>query len=72
MEGKKFAKRDHLIAIENKVQEMWDARNLYQVDAKENVIDKKKYFVTFPYPYMNGKLHLGKLFKITKLEGSPI
>ncbi|KAM0688452.1 cytosolic leucyl tRNA synthetase [Conglomerata obtusa] len=27
-----------------------------------------KYFITFPYCYMNGKLHLGHLFSISKAE----
>lgn len=29
---------------------------------------KQKYFITFPYCYMNGKLHLGHLFSISKAE----
>ncbi|KAF9762374.1 putative leucine--tRNA ligase, cytoplasmic [Nosema granulosis] len=29
---------------------------------------REKYFITFPYPYMNGKLHLGHLFSISKSD----
>jgi leucyl-tRNA synthetase len=29
---------------------------------------KPKYFVTFPYPYMNGKLHLGHAFTMLKVD----
>lgn len=34
----------------------------------EILVDKKKFFITFPYPYMNGKLHLGHLFSISKAD----
>jgi len=30
--------------------------------------DREKYFCTFPYPYMNGRIHLGHAFTITKAE----
>jgi leucyl-tRNA synthetase len=28
----------------------------------------KKFFVTFPYPYMNGRMHLGHAYSMTKAE----
>ncbi|KAJ7558533.1 hypothetical protein O6H91_04G044500 [Diphasiastrum complanatum] len=31
-------------------------------------MDRKKYFATFPYPYMNGALHLGHAFSLSKAE----
>lgn len=30
--------------------------------------DKKKFFCCFPYPYMNGRLHLGHTFSLSKCE----
>ncbi|KAM0671654.1 hypothetical protein OCOL_001447 [Ordospora colligata] len=35
---------------------------------KTDVCIDKKFFITFPYPYMNGKLHLGHLFSISKAD----
>ena len=29
---------------------------------------RKKFFACFPYPYMNGKLHLGHTFSLSKVE----
>ena len=29
---------------------------------------KDKWFETFPYPYMNGRLHMGHGFSLTKTE----
>ena len=49
--------------IQKDVQEKWTQQNDVSVD-----LTKPKYFVTFPYPYMNGRLHLGHAFTITKAE----
>lgn len=32
--------------------------------------EKGKWLTTFPYPYMNGRLHLGHAFSLTKAEFS--
>lgn len=63
--AKKFARRDHLIEIEQRVAQEWAAAKLFESEPDPS---KPKYMVTFPYPYMNGFLHVGHLFTITKVE----
>jgi leucyl-tRNA synthetase len=62
--SKGTAKGDYLKKTEQVVQERWIAPNVYQ-RAKN---DKPKYFVTFPYPYMNGTMHLGHAYTLSKVE----
>eukprot|EP00472_Partenskyella_glossopodia_P008685 CAMPEP_0197519170 /NCGR_PEP_ID=MMETSP1318-20131121/4439_1 /TAXON_ID=552666 /ORGANISM="Partenskyella glossopodia, Strain RCC365" /LENGTH=1168 /DNA_ID=CAMNT_0043070003 /DNA_START=14 /DNA_END=3520 /DNA_ORIENTATION=+ len=63
---KMFGRRNHLIAIEKKVQAAW-AKEGCNVSSPEDA-KKEKFFCTFPYPYMNGKLHLGHAFTLCKAE----
>lgn len=60
-------KLEDILIIEKSVQEAWNAENIFQEDAPfgEN---QEKYMVTFPYPYMNGRLHLGHTFSLSKCE----
>ena len=55
------AKKDFLASIERSAQAKWDALKCYEADCPEQFTEeqKDKYFITFPYPYMNGRLHLG-------------
>lgn len=62
---KSFVRRDHLREIEKRIQEEWERENVFCSNPDEN---KPKFFVTFPYPYMNGRLHLGHAFSLTKAE----
>ncbi len=43
----------------------WEEAKIFVVKRDEN---KKKFFVTFPFPYMNGSLHLGHGFTATRLD----
>ena len=62
------AKRDYLLELQAKAQKKWDDVKAFEVDAPEGTWDGGKFMVTFPYPYMNGKLHLGHAFSLTKAE----
>lgn len=52
----------------SKFESILEIERIYKNEIKYNQENKPKYFVTFPYPYMNGKLHLGHLFSFTKSE----
>nr|XP_004611285.1 unnamed protein product [Sorex araneus] len=69
-ERKGTAKVDFLKKIEKEVQQKWDTEKVFEVNASklEKQAGKGKYFVTFPYPYMNGRLHLGHTFSLSKCE----
>ena len=60
------AKRDFLRGIEKKYQGLWETEKVFEQDNDGK--HSEKYFITFPYPYMNGRLHLGHVFSITKCE----
>ncbi|MGP8321390.1 MAG: leucine--tRNA ligase [Methanosarcinaceae archaeon] len=42
-------------AIERKWQELWNGEKVFEPEIDE----RKKFFVTIPYPYLNGNLHAG-------------
>lgn len=58
-----MAKRERLIALERNIRSKWIPEK-----TESNPDDRKKYFVTFPYPYMNGILHLGHAFTVLKAD----
>eukprot|EP00160_Parvularia_atlantis_P014694 Unigene3808_Nuclearia_a/m.11609 Unigene3808_Nuclearia_a/g.11609 ORF Unigene3808_Nuclearia_a/g.11609 Unigene3808_Nuclearia_a/m.11609 type:complete len:1174 (+) Unigene3808_Nuclearia_a:3-3524(+) len=69
-EKKSTQKRDTLREIETAVQAQWEAERVFETDAPEgrSNVDEPKYMATFPYPYMNGRLHLGHTFSLSKVE----
>ncbi|PLW40185.1 hypothetical protein PCASD_12297 [Puccinia coronata f. sp. avenae] len=79
--GGNFTKRDDLIRYEKEAQKKWTELDVFRTDSPymenpelqdlsgEELRQKyPKFFGTFPYPYMNGSLHLGHAFTISKIE----
>lgn len=65
-------KLDELSAVEAAVQQSWHQEKIFEEDAPaKGEGQQPKYMVTFPYPYMNGRLHLGHTFTISKCEVRP-
>lgn len=69
-ESKPSARRDQLLSIERSVQSKWAAAHIWESDAGDpnTRLPTDKYFATFPYPYMNGVLHLGHGFTMMKAD----
>ncbi|ODQ82527.1 hypothetical protein BABINDRAFT_169801 [Babjeviella inositovora NRRL Y-12698] len=74
------SRRDTLISIEKKYQKVWADAKVFEVNAptiaEEPVsVDPEelreripKHFATMAYPYMNGVLHAGHCFTLSKVE----
>lgn len=65
---KQLPKRDFLVSLELKAQERWEQEKVFQQDAPLDPAQHEKYMVAFPYPYMNGRLHMGHTFSVSKPE----
>ncbi|XP_059614194.1 leucine--tRNA ligase, cytoplasmic [Phlebotomus argentipes] len=70
VERKGTFKVEYLQKIEKDVQAKWAAEKLHESNAPETPRKSldEKFFVTFPFPYMNGRLHLGHTFSLSKAE----
>ncbi len=51
-------------AIEEKWRQRWDAMKAFEAEPDE----KPKFFLTFPYPYVNGYLHVGHFYTLMRIE----
>ncbi|XP_033208531.1 leucine--tRNA ligase, cytoplasmic isoform X2 [Belonocnema kinseyi] len=69
-ERKGTFKVEYLQTIEKKVQADWEKLKVYEEDAPLHPKKKpdEKFLATFPFPYMNGRLHLGHTFSLSKCE----
>jgi leucyl-tRNA synthetase len=56
---------EFLKRIEEKWQKNWETAKIFEADPDKN---KKKFFLTFPYPYMNGPLHVGHAFTASRID----
>lgn len=68
--GQSFVRRDHLLEIQQNAQERWETNKVFESNApaEGQGTPDDKFFGNFPYPYMNGLLHLGHAFSLSKLE----
>ncbi|GAU23734.1 hypothetical protein TSUD_128380 [Trifolium subterraneum] len=67
--AKSFVRRDRLREIESKVQKWWEEKEVFKSEPGDKPPESgEKFFGNFPFPYMNGYLHLGHAFSLSKLE----
>lgn len=50
---------------EEKWQKRWENAKIFEANPDST---KKKFFITFPYPYMNGPLHVGHAFTASRVD----
>lgn len=58
------AKSMNFKAIEKKWQKKWEKAKIFEPEPNK----RKKFFVTFPYPYQNGPAHLGHAFTFLRCD----
>ncbi|CAO3660097.1 unnamed protein product [Rhizopus stolonifer] len=76
-EAPKTAKRDALREFEGKARALWESEKAFEINAPtieehSNYDDlhktHPKHMACMPYPYMNGRLHLGHAFTFSKVD----
>ncbi|XP_017772759.1 PREDICTED: leucine--tRNA ligase, cytoplasmic isoform X3 [Nicrophorus vespilloides] len=70
VERKGTFKVEYLQKIEQEVQEKWEKDKIYEEESPKEARKSpdEKFMCTFPFPYMNGRLHLGHTFSLSKCE----
>ncbi|KAF5284997.1 hypothetical protein FQR65_LT02309 [Abscondita terminalis] len=63
-------KVEYLLKIEDEIQRQWEKEKIHEINAPTTPkkSNDEKFFCTFPFPYMNGRLHLGHTFSLSKCE----
>jgi leucyl-tRNA synthetase len=56
---------EFLKRIEEKWQKNWETAKIFEADPDSH---REKFFLTFPYPYMNGPLHVGHTFTASRVD----
>ena len=51
--------------LEDKWRKKWEKARIFEADPD---LSKKKFFITFPFSYMNGPLHVGHGFTATRVD----
>lgn len=61
-------KLDFLKEVESFSREVWVKNRCFDAEHGAKLSSAETFYVTFPFPYMNGRLHLGHAFSLTKSE----
>lgn len=71
-ERKSDVKLKKYLELEREIRDRWEKSKIFEQDAPTewSKDTRKKFFATFPFPYMNGRLHLGHSFSLSKCEVS--
>ncbi|AFZ81315.1 leucyl-tRNA synthetase, putative [Theileria equi strain WA] len=62
-----MSKRAQLLENEAAIRSLWQDTQVYESNVPSSH-SREKYFCTFPFPYMNGRLHIGHAFSALKSE----
>ncbi len=70
VDAKSGKKKSRLLEMEKQMHDVWEKEKIYEANAPAHYDEatRSKFFTTFPYPYMNGRMHLGHAFSLTKNE----